>query len=67
MRLTVLLTTSAMLVGPAAAGDWGGSIATRAAYNDFHIYYDDRDLGADGSARTEESLEVLSVGYVFNF
>jgi len=61
MHPIIFLTTSAMLLGPAAAGDWGGSIATRSAYNDFHIYYDDRESGAGSSAGIQATFQDIAL------
>lgn len=67
MRIFSFLITFALLTGPAAAGAWGGSIATRSAYNDFHIFYDDRNSGAGSSAGIQATFQDIALTGSYNF
>ena len=42
------------LLSAAQAGSWGGAVTFNSAYNDFHIYYDDRDESAGLQATFED-------------
>ncbi len=64
MRFITVSIVSIMMSWPALAGDWGGSLAVRSVYNDFHIYYDERSSSAGLQATFDELA--LTGTYSFN-
>ena len=65
MRILHLFVISFFLIAPAAAGNWGGSIATRSAYTDFNIWYDDRDDA--GSAGLQATFQDIALTGTYSF
>ena len=65
MRILHLFVISFFLIAPGTAGNWGGSIATRSAYTDFHIYYDDRDDGS--SAGLQATFQDIALTGTYSF
>jgi hypothetical protein len=59
---------SCILLGtPAAAGDWGESIAARSVYNDFHIFYDNRNAGIGTSAGIQAIFQDIAFTGSYNY
>ena len=67
MKKWFFFASCILLATPATAGDWGGSIAARSVYNDFHIFYDNRNAGTGTSAGIQATFQDIAFTGSYNY